>query len=147
MAAFSSLPSWARQVLAGAGLFVLGGLITFGYSWRPLHGALTWEVAALEKRLDERNLENLKLSDEIARLRSQAGETVDRAELERLEGAFARSESALAQAQKDLARADRERRTAGADAKRWRERFEALRQEQSESLPAGVADVADPGPD
>ena len=72
MAAFSSLPSWARQVLAGAGLFVLGGLITFGYSWRPLHGALTWEVAALEKRLDERNLENLKLSDEIARLRSQA---------------------------------------------------------------------------
>ena len=61
--------------------------------------------------------------------------------------ACAQSRQALAQAQKDLARADRERRTAGADAKRWRERFEALRQEQSESLPAGVADVADPGPD
>ena len=69
-----SLPGWARQVLIGVGLFLLGGVLAFGYSWRPLHGALTWKVDALEQKLDARNLENLKLSDELARLRSDEAE-------------------------------------------------------------------------
>ena len=56
-----SLSTWTRHALIGLGLFLLGGLVAFGYSWRPLHGALSWKVDALEAKLDVRNLENLKL--------------------------------------------------------------------------------------
>ena len=47
-----SLPTWARHALIGLGLFLLGGLVAFGYSWRPLHGALSWKVDALEENDD-----------------------------------------------------------------------------------------------
>ncbi len=133
-----SLPPWARQVLIGLGLFLLGGLVAFGYSWRPLHGALSWKVDALEEKLDARNLENLKLADELARLRSQEAERVDPEAFAEVEQALAKTESALSQAEKDLKRADRKRKDANASASRWRKRYETLRDEQAR-IPASPA--------
>ena len=130
-----SLPTWARHALIGLGLFLLGGLVAFGYSWRPLHGALSWKVAALEEKLDARNLENLKLADELARLRSQDAGRVEPEAFAKVEQALAKTESALSQAEKDLKRADRKRRDANASASRWRKRYEILRDEQA-SMPA-----------
>ena len=46
------MPPWLRTVLIGAGLFMLGGVLSFGYSYRPLHGALTWKVDELEERIN-----------------------------------------------------------------------------------------------
>jgi len=135
-----TLPGWARQVLIGAGLFVLGGLIAFGYSWRPLHGSLTWKVAALEEKLDARNLENLKLSDELARLRSLEAERVDPEAFREAQASLETTETALAQAKKDLARADRKRKDANASARTWRKRYEKLRDETSRApIPAAPA--------
>ena len=136
-----TLPAWARRALLGAGLFVLGGLIAFGYSWRPLHGSLTWKVAALEEKLDARNLENLKLSDELARLRSQDAGRVDSAALEDATKSLEKAESALAQAEKDLARAERKRKDADASARTWRKRYENLRDDTS-----GTPAAASPTP-
>ena len=138
-----SLPVWARQALIGAGLFVLGGVIAFGYSWRPLHGSLTWKVAALEEKLDARNLENLKLSDELARLRSQEAESVDPEAFEEARTSLQKKEKALAQAEKDLARAERKRKDANASARTWRKRYETLRDETSRApVPAAPAPAA-----
>ena len=133
-----SLPTWARHALIGLGLFLLGGLVAFGYSWRPLHGALSWKVDALEEKLDARNLENLNLADELARLRSQDAERVDPEAFTKLEQVLAKTESALSQAEKDLNRADRKRKEANASASRWRKRYESLRDEQA-SMPASPA--------
>ena len=133
-----SLPTWARHALIGLGLFLLGGLVAFGYSWRPLHGALSWKVDALEEKLDARNLENLNLADELARLRSQDAERVDPEAFTKLEQVLAKTESALSQAEKDLKRADRKRKEANASASRWRKRYESLRDEQA-SMPASPA--------
>ncbi len=139
------LPGWARQILVGAGLFVLGGVIAFGYSWRPLHGSLTWKIAALEEKLDARNLENLKLADELARLRSQEAERVDPEAYQEARTALEKTEAALAQAEKDLARADRKRKDANASARTWRKRYETLRDETSRApVPAAPAQVPAP---
>lgn len=141
------LPGWARQVLIGAGLFVLGGLIAFGYSWRPLHGSLTWKVAALEEKLDARNLENLKLSDELARLRSLEAERVDPEAFREAQASLETTETALAQAKKDLARAERKRKDANASAHTWRKRYEKLRDEASRApVPAAPAPAPAPAP-
>ena len=143
-----TLPAWARRALLGAGLFVLGGLIAFGYSWRPLHGSLTWKVAALEEKLDARNLKNLKLSDELARLRSQDAGRVDSAALENATKSLEKAESALAQAEKDLARSERKRKDAGASARTWRKRYEHLRDDTSRSpAAASPTPVSPPGPE
>lgn len=143
-----TLPAWARRALIGAGLFVLGGLIAFGYSWRPLHGSLTWKVAALEEKLDARNLENLKLSDELARLRSQDAGRVDSAAFEDATKSLEKAESALAQAEKDLARAERKRKGADASARTWRKRYENLR-DDTRHTPAAASPtpVSPPGPE
>ena len=72
---------WARQILMGVGLFLSGGILAFGYSYRPLHGALSWQVDQLESRLDERNRENLELADTLA---AQKAEDVARIDPENL---------------------------------------------------------------
>jgi len=64
---FRRLPIWFRHALIGLGLFLAGAILAFGYSYRPLHGALIWQVDQLEERLDERNRENVELSDLLAR--------------------------------------------------------------------------------
>lgn len=141
------LPGWARQVLIGAGLFVLGGLIAFGYSWRPLHGSLTWKVAALEEKLDARNLENLKLADELARLRSQEAERVDPEAYREARAALEKTEATLTQVEKDLARAERKRKDANASARTWRKRYETLRDETTRApVPAAPAPTPPPTP-
>lgn len=137
----TSLPDWARRALIGAGLFLLGGLLAFGYSYRPLHGALAWKVTALEEKLDARNLENLKLSDELARRRSEEAERVDPEAFDKIERALAKTEAALAQAEKDLSRADRKRKDANASARTWRKRYETLRDERA-ALPAASSPAA-----
>lgn len=143
-------PGWARQALIGAGLFGLGGLIAFGYSWRPLHGSLTWKVAALEEKLDARNLENLKLSDELARRRSLEPQRVDPEAFREAQSSLETTETALAQARKDLARAERKRKDANASARVWQRRYEKLRDETSRApIPAAPAPApaeADAGP-
>ena len=49
---FLPLPRWLRHGLIGVGLFLAGAALAFGYSYRPLHGALSWQVDQLEAKLD-----------------------------------------------------------------------------------------------
>jgi len=134
-----TLPTWARNGLMGIGLFLLGGLLAFGYSYRPLHGALTWKVDQLEARIDERNLENLKLSDEIARLRADESTKVDPDAFAKNEAELAKIRTELEQSKKDLARTDRKRQDANASASRWRKRYEKLRDETA--VPAKAPEI------
>ena len=121
------LAFWMRRVLIAAGLFLAGAVLSFGYSYRPLHGDLTWKVDELERRIDERNLENMKLGDELARLRSQNAEQIDPETYSQVEKELEKTKRALAQAEKDLDRTDRKRKDANASASRWRKRYEDLR--------------------
>ena len=123
----TSMPPWLRTVLIGAGLFMLGGVLSFGYSYRPLHGALTWKVDELEERIDARNLENMKLEAEVTKLRSQGKTRVDPDSFKQIERELEKAGTALAQAEKDLKRAERKRKDANASASTWRKRYESLR--------------------
>jgi hypothetical protein len=122
-----SLPHWARQILIGLGLFLTGAVFAFGYSYRPLHGALTWKVDQLETRLDERNRENVELRDRIATLASKDENRIDPDTLEQVKRELEQTQRVLQKTEKDLERTDRERKQASSSASSWRKRFEELR--------------------
>jgi hypothetical protein len=145
----NSLPAPLRLGLIGLVLFLAGGLISFGYSYRPLHGAKTWKISELEQRLDERNRENMTLGDELARFRTEEKSRVDPETLEQIEQELAKTRSTLKQLEKDLALADRKRKESDGNANRWRKRFETLRDDiaAAPAAPAPAAPAtADPGP-
>ena len=140
MERWNSLPVWLRIGLVGIVSFVLGGLLAFGYSYRPLHGALAWKVDQLEARLDERNLENLKLTDELKTLRGIEEERIDPATLAQVEVELDQTKSVLKAAEAKIERLDRRRRDAIAGSDRWRKRYEKLRDGQARrALPAAPA--------
>jgi hypothetical protein len=128
------LPPWLRNALIGIGLFLAGAVLAFGYSYRPLHGALTWQIDQLESRLDERNRENVQLSDALAKQQSIEGKRIDPETLAQVERELDKTKRVLRQAEKDLKQAERKRKESNASAAVWRKRFEELR-----DVPAMVA--------
>jgi hypothetical protein len=134
---FLALPTWLRHVLIGLGLFLAGAILAFGYSYRPLHGALTWQVDQLEERLDERNRDNVELSDLLARQKSNAATRIDPDTLAQVEKELEQTKRVLSQAEKDLKRAKRKQKESASSASTWRKRFEELR-----DASAAVADIA-----
>lgn len=141
-----SLPRWIRLPLIGIGLFLAGGLLAFGYSYRPLHGAMTWQIEELERRIDVRNLENLKLGDQLARLRSQEASQIDPDTFSQVERELGKTKKALAQAEKDLAREQSKHKESNSSASRWRKRYEELL-EQKKNVPAAPAPSSSATPD
>jgi hypothetical protein len=127
---WNSLPAILRKTLIGAGLFLAGAALSFGYSYRPLHGAMTWKVDQLEAKLDERNRENLVLGDELAKLRAVEAVRIDPEALESVEEELKKTKRALASAEKKLERGEKKRKDSLARADRWRKRYESLRDEQ-----------------
>ncbi len=136
MQAEISIPGWLRHTLIGLGLFVAGGAIAFGYSYRPLHGALTWKVEHLEARLDERNLELQGLEDELQVLRSSDEERIDPETFSQVEGQLKKTQRSLASLETKNASAEQNRKDANANARTWRKRFESLQTAQRNSAPA-----------
>ncbi len=135
----NSLPLWARQILIGIGLFLAGAMLAFGYSYRPLHGALSWQVDQLESRLDERNRENQQLTDSLANQQSVEATRIDPETLAQVKRELDQTQRVLAQAEKDLRRAEGKRKDANASAAKWRKRFKEL-----EDRPAPVAAASAP---
>jgi len=129
----------AKLALIGAGLFFVGALIAFGYSWRPLHGELRWKVADLEERLDSRNRENLALGAELAKLRSTFSDRVEPEALKQIEKELDKTRGALSKSEKALERSERKRREHAEASTRWRKRFEELR----DSAPAAPTPATD----
>jgi uncharacterized membrane protein len=123
---FLSVPRWLRHSLIGVGLFLAGAVLAFGYSYRPLHGALSWQVDQLEERLDERNRENVRLSDALAKQKSREATRIDPDTLAQVERELEQTKRVLNQAEKDLKRALRKRKESAASAAKWRKRFEQL---------------------
>ena len=121
------LPPWLRNALIGIGLFLAGAVLAFGYSYRPMHGALTWQIDQLESRLDERNRENVQLSDALAKQKSIEGKRIDPETLAQVERELDQTKRVLRQAEKDLKQAERKRKSSNASAAEWRKRFEELR--------------------
>jgi hypothetical protein len=139
------LPLWLRHAMIGLGLFLAGGLFAFGYSYRPLHGAISWQVSELEMRIDERNLENQKLADELARLRSQDAARIDPETFAQVQRDLEKASKSLTQSEKDLERSERKRKEANSSANRWKKRFEELR-DQPAPIPASVPAAPLPPP-
>lgn len=123
----NSLPGWLRQILIGIALFFAGAILAFGYSYRPLHGALTWKIDRLETRLDERNRENVRLRDTLARQKAIEEKKVDPETLAQVERELEETKRVLTRTERDLKRAEKKRKAALASATRWRKRFEELR--------------------
>ncbi len=118
---------WARRALIGAGLFLAGAVLAFGYSYRPLHGALSWQIDQLESRLDERNRENFELSDALAKQKSNDTERIDPNTLTQVERELEQTKRMLNKVEKNLKRTDRKRKDSIANAAKWQKRFEELR--------------------
>jgi hypothetical protein len=124
---FLPLPPWFRHTLIGVGLFLAGAILAFGYSYRPLHGALAWQVDQLEERLDQRNRENVELSDLLGRQKSNEATRIDPDTLAQVEKELEQTKRVLNQAEKDLKRSKRKQKESAASATKWRKRFEVLR--------------------
>jgi hypothetical protein len=137
---FLPVPRWLRHALIGVGLFLAGAVLAFGYSYRPLHGAMSWQVEQLEARLDERNSENVRLSDSLAKQKSNEATRIDPDTLAQVERELEQTKRVLNQAEKDLKRAERKRKESTTSATKWRKRYEELR-----DAPPILADTA-PGP-
>jgi hypothetical protein len=143
--ALKLLPRWARHGLIGVGLFLAGAILAFGYSYRPLHGALSWQVDQLESRLDERNRENVQLRDTLARQKSDEATRIDPNTLAQVERELEQTQRVLNQAEKDLKRAERKRKESVSSAKKWRTRYEELRdtaENDPDTTPSGVENHA-----
>ena len=134
---FLPLPQWLRHALIGVGLFLAGAVLAFGYSYRPLHGAMLWQVDQLEARLDERNRENVQLSDTLAKQKSNEATRIDPDTLAQVERELDQTKRVLNQAEKDLKRAERKRKESTSSATKWRKRYEELR-----DAPPVIADTA-----
>jgi septal ring factor EnvC (AmiA/AmiB activator) len=141
---WNRLPSWLRLGVIGTGLFLAGAALAFGYSYRPLHGALAWQVDQLETRLDERNQEILSLSDELAALRSNESERIEPETLAQVERELEQTKRVLAQAEKDVAYLKTKHRNAEASATKWRKRYEQL---LAAAPPEPPQPVASPAPE
>jgi hypothetical protein len=128
--------------LIGVSLFLAGAILAFGYSYRPLHGALSWQVDHLEARLDQRNLENLRLADQLAAQKSVAATAIDPETFAQVERELDQTKRVLNQAERDLKRAKQKRKNADLSASKWQQRFREL-----ERQPAPVAALSTPSPD
>jgi hypothetical protein len=137
MSTLTELPPWLRQIAIGLALFLIGGAISFGYSYRPLHGAKNWQIEQLETRLDEVNRENLALADQLASLRRADAGRIDPEALEQVEKELEKTRVALARAEKEMKSLDQKRREADSGATRWRKRYEDLRDSQAALAAAG----------
>jgi hypothetical protein len=137
MERWNSLPQIVRHIILGMGVFTLGAAFSFGYSYRPLHGALTFKVDSLEARLDERNREFLRVKDELAKLQNDESTRIEPETLSQIEGELAKTKSALRDAEKNAKRAESKRSDANANADRWRRRYESLR-DQERAMPASA---------
>jgi hypothetical protein len=137
MERWKSLPLILRQIILGIGIFALGAVLSFGYSYRPLHGSLTFKVDSLEARLDERNREFRRLKDELESLQKDESKRIDPETLSQVESELATTKRVLRDAEKKAKRADSKRNDANTNADRWRKRFEALR-DQQQAMPAAV---------
>jgi len=137
------LPRWARHILIGLGLFLAGAILAFGYSYRPLHGAMSWQIEQLEARLDERNRENLLLSDSLAKQTSVEADRIDPETLAQVKKELDQTKRVLAQTEKDLRRAKGKRKDANASAAKWRKRFKEL---EGRPSPVAAASPSKPPP-
>lgn len=137
MERWNSLPQIIRHIIVGVGIFALGAAFSFGYSYRPLHGALTFKVDSLEARLDERNREFLRVKDELARLQDDESTRIEPETLSQVESELTKTKSALRDAEKKAKRAESKRADANKNADRWRKRFESLR-DQQQTMPERV---------
>jgi hypothetical protein len=141
MERWNSLPQVLRHTILGIVIFALGAAFSFGYSYRPLHGSLTFKVDSLEVRLDERNRELLELKDELTRLQNDESTRIEPEMLSQVESELTTTKAALREAEKKAKRAEKKRADANANSDRWRKRFESLRDQQRE-MPAS----AEPSP-
>jgi hypothetical protein len=139
MERWNSTPLILRHIIVGLALFVTGATLAFGYSYRPLHGALTWKIQELEVRLDERNREIFGTRDELKTLRADDSERVEPETLAQVERELEKTRSALRSAEKKTESAEKKRRDANANADRWRKRYEALNDAEEESMPAALS--------
>ena len=128
------LPLWLRQVLIGIGLFLAGAVLAFGYSYRPLHGAMSWEIEQLQTRLDERNRENLQLSDALARQKSNEATRIDPDTLAQVERELDQTKRVLRKTEKDLKRAESKRKESDVSAAKWRKRYEEIRDAETPKI-------------
>lgn len=133
---WNALPGWFRQIAIALVCFTVGALGAFGYSYRPLHGALTFKVEALEQRIDQRNRENLALKDEVALLQSGESSCIQPEELEEVKRELGQIHFALGESQAEVERVERNLRDANANANRWRKRFHSIRDAAEPTLPA-----------
>lgn len=131
MERWNSLPPLLRQILVAIVFFVIGAAGAFGYSYRPLHGALSFKVDVLEARIDERNRENTALKDQIASLQKEREASVEPEALAQVESELTKTRKALRVAEEKAKRAEGKERDASANASRWRKRFETLRDERA----------------
>jgi len=101
------------------------------------HSGVRVLLSPAEERLDERNRENVELSDLLARQKSNAATRIDPDTLAQVEKELEQTKRVLNQAEKDLKRAKRKQKESASSASTWRKRFEELR-----DASAAVADIA-----
>ena len=100
------LGRWGRAVLAHPVAFLmtlsLGGVVSFGYSYIPLHGTKQLRVERLESELGSQSARNLELAARLAKLEVSGAEAGAEDEFLRLRGAHAKASARVGELEKEL---------------------------------------------
>jgi hypothetical protein len=95
-------------VIAGIylGTFLAGGLVTFAYSYHPLHNAKNWQIEYLESRMAAKTTKLESVKREVGKLRTEALGRPDFETFENVQDGLGKAEKKIASLEKKAAWSD-----------------------------------------
>lgn len=134
----------ARRAGIYAGIFLAGGLLTFGYSYSPLHDAKNWRIDYLEERIRAKDAQLDELQKQLDEVRSEAADKPDGETFKLLQQELVTADKTVQELERKLARAEKQAKELERSRDKWKARHaeaESRRQPLAASAPA-----AEPAP-
>jgi hypothetical protein len=102
------------------GIFLAGGLITFVYSYSPLHKAKNWKIGYLEERLEARDAELKTVQAELVSVRTDNQDKPDGQTFKLLQDELVTVDKTVTELERKLAKAEKRVKELEKSRKSWK---------------------------
>jgi septal ring factor EnvC (AmiA/AmiB activator) len=141
------------------GVFLAGGILSFAYSYGPLHSGKNWRIEYLEERVAAKDARITAIGNELAQLRSESEGKPDTDTFKLLQDELATTDKTIQDLERKLTKSERRVKELERSRSNWKQKLaesqarleEAVEQAESEperaahtepSAGAGPADAA-----